>query len=483
MNEQVSKRSLALPDKGFKVFFNASNSGFGFESRGLPTIDVLDCNSKKLGLVLGTLIDWQNETVCSQSVCLLYSEEDYIAQPALLEKELYHYAGSWIAFFFIPTLSRVYLDSNGSLGILFDPDLAIAASGVLEMLELDDYAFRLDDELIDKLDIQHNGWFPSGLSAHKGITRLLPNHYLDLSSWQSVRHWPNESIVESSVADDIAETVDVINKVVKGTISSLLNDGGGVSVALTAGNETRYLLAISELFWDNLTFISVQFPNSDLDVYTAKSLTKQLGLHHQVLSCSKNAKHEVERFPYMVSHGVSGGDSAVYGKSLDPLKKFKYFVGGLGGEVGRAYIHKAGDDDGTKIDAPGILRRLGLPIIPQLLSSTDKWLDEVKHLHSSMIVDLAYIELRMGPWGFGMSYASYPCTPIHPLVNRDVYSHLLSLPLAVRKENFIEHLIREVNPQVLMLPVNKYDDWRDYFTFIKKLTSRKIISKLRKSYA
>ena len=475
----MSQYPFSPAEKGFKVYLDESVSELKFESRGFPVIQVFDFHSKPIGMILGTFINWQESVICNESIFLNCSEKAYSETPSLLEEELYSHSGSWIAFFLTQRLARVYLDCNASLGLVFDSKLLTAASATLGILNFDNYKHRLDNDLIKQLDVASDGWFPSGLTAHKGIQRLLPNHYLDLSIWTAIRHWPNEPIVRHALGEPVA----VINQIVNGTIKSLLKDGNRASIALTAGNETRYLLAISKLVWADLTFVSVQFPNSDLDVYSAKCLANQFQLNHQILPCIQSSSTEIECFPFLVSHSVSGGAGAVYAKTLDPLRQYKYFVGGLGGEVGRAYIHKASDNDDTIIDANGILRRLGLPLIPVVVSATEEWLDGIKHLPSSLIIDLAYIELRMGPWGFGVSYAPYPCTQIHPLVNRDIYTCLLSLPLTERKNNFIQHLVHELMPEALNLPVNKYGNWRDYSVFFKRITLRKIISKLRKKIA
>lgn len=475
----MNQYPFAPLEKGFKVYLGENTSDLKLEFRGLPVIDVFDSSSKKIGVILGTFIDWKESTLCHESLFLPFCEYEYLEQPSLLEKELYSYTGSWIAFFLTPGLARIYVDTNASLGLIFDRKLSIAASTAIEMLECDNYKQRLNNDLIEHLNIKDDGWFPSGLTAHNGIKRLLPNHYLDLSTWMPVRHWPNETMLRKSHSESFA----VINQVVKGTIDSLLNNNKHVSVALTAGNETRYLLAISKLNWSELNFVSVQFPNSDLDVSSATHLADQFQLNHEILRCEKSPDVDIECFPYFVSHSVSGGAGAVFAKTLGPLSKYDYFLGGLGGEVGRAYIHKPDDNDNTIIDAKGILRRLGLPPAPLVVTATDEWLSGIKNLPTSLIIDLAYIELRMGPWGFGVSYAPYPCTQIHPLVNRDIYTCLLSLPLAVRKDNYIQHLVRKLMPEALNLPVNKYGDWRDYSAFLKKITWRKVVSKVRKKTA
>ena len=484
MPEKVNKKSQVslnvFANQWFCVSNAGSNSKADLKSGGLEKITLLDNQSDQVGAVLGTFINWSKSLVCEKSVKLKRRMSEYVDNSALLEQELYSYAGSWVAFIDIGTVSRVYLDCNASLGLVYHADKKLAASGVIALLGAEDYEALLDQDLIKHFGIQNNGWFPSGLTAHEGVKRLLPNHYLDLNTWRCERHWPKT--IPASTAP--AQACEVINKVVSNTLDSLVKKSKNkTSVALTAGHETRYLLAVSESNWNNLSFVSVDFPASKLDVFTAGKLADQHGLKHLILERLQSSSGYIDHFPYFVNHSVSGGEGAQYAKSLEPLKDFDYFIGGLGGEVGRAYIHKNSDSDNTDLDAQGILHRLGLPAIPAAVTATEQWLRGVNHLPATLKIDLAYIELRTGPWAFASSYVPYPCVQLHPLVNREIYTQLLGLPIEVRKRNFLKYLINHTNPDTLKLPINRYGDFRDQIAFIKKIKPAKIASKLRKVFA
>ena len=59
----------------------------------------------------------------------------------------------------------------------------------------DRYESKLDTNSLNKLGMPGSGlWFPSGITAHDGLCRLMHNHYLDLDQWFTKRHWPLDEL-------------------------------------------------------------------------------------------------------------------------------------------------------------------------------------------------------------------------------------------------------------------------------------------------
>src|SRR5262249_31771605 len=151
---------------------------------------------------------------------------------------------------------RIYLDPNGSKTLVYDPAGRMAAASTSLLLSAKEYEERFRSDFYQACGVDGDGWFTAGLTAHRGIRRLLCNHYLDLDSWRAVRHWPNRPLVDS--ADPDAE-IATITEQVKRAMRALTRDQQ-VSVALTAGNETRLLLACCRDLLRQLTFVTVAAP-------------------------------------------------------------------------------------------------------------------------------------------------------------------------------------------------------------------------------
>ena len=43
------------------------------------------------------------------------------------------------------------------------------------------------------------GMYPLDMTPRYGVERVLPNHYLDLRSWRTVRHWPKRPLADGGI--------------------------------------------------------------------------------------------------------------------------------------------------------------------------------------------------------------------------------------------------------------------------------------------
>ena len=69
---------------------------------------------------------------------------------------------------------------------------------------------RFDKYLFDALGVDGEGWFPAELTAHHGLHRLLPNHYLDRHSWSVQRSWSGPESPARDPATVFAQIVDIV---------------------------------------------------------------------------------------------------------------------------------------------------------------------------------------------------------------------------------------------------------------------------------
>ena len=120
----------------------------------------------------------------------------------LIEEQIYRYAGSYVFVLDDTEHRRVYLDAGSSLSAVFAPDRLLCASTTGLLLDAQEYARRFDKELHDYLHVADAGWFLAGLTAHRGITRMLANHYLDLDDGVQHRHWPHAPLPVAKEPDE-----------------------------------------------------------------------------------------------------------------------------------------------------------------------------------------------------------------------------------------------------------------------------------------
>ena len=423
--------------------------------RGAKAVEAYDKSGRPVGLFIGTLIDTDRELVIDDRVVFDAEISDVKDIDRFLEEQIYRFAGRFLFIVNMLGQRQIYLDANGSKSLVYNPAERVAAATTSLLLSSDDYREKFRADLYRACGVDGDGWFTAGLTAHSGIRRLFCNHYLDLDSWKTVRHWPTGQFVESA---NPGEEIATITEQVKRTIRALTNSGS-VSIALTAGNETRLLLACCRDLLRKVTFVTVAAPGATLEVVRAKELASRFGLNHYVLPYVRANPSQAELWERRTSHCVTGTNKTMH-PSVVPLDG-KIFLGGLGGEIGRGFLW-LGSKRSDAIDAIDIIDRLKLPRHPDVLAAVKDWFDPLDHHDALGKLDLAYMELRMSCWGFADSYALPKQVELHPLVSRRIYSAMLSLPADMRRNNgMISACIEREWPELLSLPINRYGDLRD----------------------
>ena len=421
----------------------------------LDVVDVLDAKGRTIGLFLGTLVDTEAQAIVTSSIQLDVAIDNLHDLDMLIEDYIYRFTGSFVFVIDITNARRIYLDANGSKSLVYDPETGIAAATTPLLLNPTEYRQRFDSELYRGLNVDQDGWFPAGLTAHTGIRRLMCNHYLDMDTMRVVRHWPVGTIEEAADPEQlVASIVDEAERTVRAICRT-----GLATMALTAGNETRLLLGCCRSFAREIDFMTVKAPGADLDVARAGELAKRFGLKHRLLPYVRADAQAASAWQMRVGHCVTGSNMTMH-PSVEPLNG-RIFIGGLGGEIGRGFLW-LNSEQGIAIDAPGIITRLKLPQHPRLLEEVEQWLQPLKRFDSLLLLDLAYMELRMSCWAFVQSYAAPLQIEVNPLVSRKIFASMLSLPPSLRRNNgAILQGIRLTWPELLSLPINRYGDWRD----------------------
>jgi len=132
----------------------------------------------------------------------------------------------------------------------------------------------------------------------------------------------------------------------------------------------------------------------------------------------------------------------------------------------------------------GSERKVTLRPHTRVRDAIGEWLGGVRGFDSFFTrIDLAYLELRMGCWGYALSYVLPEVVHISPLISRESYSLMLSLPRQWRRSNkLIVHTIQRLWPELLDHPMNRYGDLRDYARKIRRVIMEpKLVTKrLRK---
>jgi hypothetical protein len=371
----------------------------------------------------------------------------YCIEPDDPEPALYVLGGAWLAV--LPKVRRVYLDPAGTLGLVYSKALQRATPTSAWMPEV-----PLDDDLVAALDIPAKflNWYPFGVTPRRGVTRLLPNHYLDLHTWDSVRHWPNGRLPSTKPQ----EAIEVVGTRTEETIRAIAPLRPYMS--LTAGRDTRMLLACARALADQIEYFTIAIPNRQgaLDVDVASRIARRVRLNHTVLDPLPASDADLDEWQRLVDRTIAGYTwrNVRLHRTLDASRPY------LPGEVGASAIAMywvKSDTDSTELNAAGLCARLGFAPIPALLEASAAWLALLPDVGTFQRLDLLFGEMRTGCWAAAANVGHAESSPrIYPLAHRESIAAMMGLPADYkRRKVFGPDLIRTRWPELAELPFNR----------------------------
>ena len=242
---------------------------------------VVDKRGRQIAFFLGTVIDeerWEVVTGTCAFPCEASGDDDTWLHT--LEEFAYQFSGSWLLAVCWAGERRIYLDPCGTMGLVFDRGAEHAASSAAALLGDAEYRARFRRKLFHDLDVIHMGWFPGTITAHEGVERLLPNHYLDLTSWQVHRHWPTRSRIARN--PDGVSALDALSDSITAQCTALLNSDP-IAVALTAGVDSRFVLASTRALKGEIAYATVRGVWNSVDSYGARRLASLCEVPHHIV--------------------------------------------------------------------------------------------------------------------------------------------------------------------------------------------------------
>jgi hypothetical protein len=442
----------------------------------LPLTDVVTPDGESVGWIIGYPITSEGDFVPPR---LIFDPACYSDSPDSASAFVHSLSGRFAAVMMWGHIRRLYLDSGGTLAAVYALDLPVAASTV-SLIETghDDW----DHDLQVLLGMPESDlWYPAGLTPRTTIRRLLPNHYLDLDQWKPVRHWPIEShfAVERTFDESVARIVELIKKNI-----FAVGKRYPLQLSLTAGRDTRMILACSRSMLDRIKFHTGVWIPSGMDSQVAYHIARHFRLNHVTYRIEMATEEQLADWQVRVGHCVSGEMWRIHPTS----RKFdahRAYLPGVAGEVGRGYYWREGDAKGSEITAEEILRRTKLPAEGKVLEMMETWLSEVRHLPWHTILDLVYIEQRLGCWAGPLQYGQDGMNAIRiaPLNDREIYRTILHMPTEPRRRLALpEEICRQEWPELLAFPFNRLTGTAKVIQAMRSAAYRLAPSRTRRFY-
>jgi len=352
---------------------------------------------------------------------------------------------------------QVYYHKNNEHNILCGSDPAIMNHFVtLEKdisLEMNDF---INSPIYAK---KENSWIGSA-TIFKGVEHLMPNYYLNINELKSIRFWPNKPITKL----DLEKGVDLASEILKGSLLAISNRHK-LALAVTAGWDSRVLLAASKDIKDNVTyFVSVtkeeesekDFP----DLVVPKKLFQQLEIPFYVQKCDIELP---SRFKKRLESNVAMARINIP-KTKNIYKSHLDFDGMMSINGNASEIARARNQPILPYKVTGAnlskLRLMGYRGIKYVENRLDEWINGIGELckdNNLNIYDVLYWEQRMGNWG-----ALYPAEQdisidqFSPYNNRLLLTTLLSVDVKYRifpKYTLYYKIIEKLWKETLQQPV------------------------------
>ena len=211
-----------------------------------------------------------------------------------------------------------------------------------------------------------------------------------------------------------------------------------------------------------------------MDVHVSQGIAQRFGLAHRVMPLRNASAEEMAVWDRMVGDCMIEAPRRTHVTLRDLTNRNAVFTG-MYGEVGRCRLYRQdlARINAETIDAQFVINRLTLPSNAELLENITAWFAELKGQPNSVILDLAFHELKFGSWAMGQRPISNSIKlNFLPIAQRAVLDAFLGVaPAEKTTEALFWAIIRRLWPELEQVPVNKYGDMRDYLSLWKKISN------------
>jgi hypothetical protein len=357
----------------------------------------------------------------------------------------------------LPGMRAVSPDALATLPILFDGERGLVSSSPF-LLQHPDEPIP-DDDLTEVFRIDESSlWYMFDATPHGRARRLLPNHVLDLATWTTFRIWPSGPLQRSSREEEAERIANTLEQTM--TAAATTEE---LNLSLTAGGDTRMLLACSRAILDRTHFFTIAQPDDigHVDTWLAPKIALRFGLDHRELQWRGATRTDVSRFRIRTGALIGEPRGSRAGPTYAQLGDARPYVPAVGGRVESGW--RKDDTPSMRLDGIDLLKRYGVPTHQRLVDAAARWLVGVPGLDAIDTLTLLGLELRAGLWG-GPLTTAYPDAytyTLYPFAQRVMTAAQLQRPYSDRRGLDVrKDVIRLRWPELLEFPINRGGSYR-----------------------
>ncbi len=430
----------------------------------------LDIYTESQGKVSATLVGFAVDPLFPQKTMrdiarTMASEASNIDEAIHLTNSL---AGRWVVIFQDQKGTYLFTDPCGFRTVFYFSDAhgfwcgsqpeIIKANTSLEWNSEEGFLdFLIKQHLIDDESL----WI-GNKTIYDHCYRLMPNHYLDVNHSSQIRFSP----VDIPNNDRVEAIIERASLILQGTYEAIILQKKSVIQALTAGWDSRVLLAASRQYSQNIQyFVDCEgvLPENHPDVWVPKRLAQKLNINFEI----KNSTIDPPGwFISVLSQNITC--ARILPKTRTIFAHFnsgetRMHINGNGSEICRDYPSSPFPLDHSYLthELAKIYFFHDYPNpIPFVEDEIENWKKDLfsKGGESISVLNLIYWEQRLGTWG--AQYSSEQEIAIDqfsPFNCRLLIETLLTSPQQMRcRPSYLlyKELIRAMWPEALSVPIN-----------------------------
>jgi len=369
------------------------------------------------------------------------------------------YAGRWILIFTNNIEAKLLHDPGGLRQVFYtnydsntwcsaQPHILAELLNIQETNNSDLKEFQNSKQY----SLSENCWIGNS-TIYQDIYHLYPNHYLNLRNCSFSRYWPNKNLEDLSIDKVTTQSSNILTELIKA--ASFRHK---IAQTITAGWDTRLLLAASKSIKNDIYYYVHQFSNMDdehEDIFIPNELSLQHNLKINIIDCTE---YNLE-FDKINKNNISIIQSEK--KKLQHYNYFSQFDNKLliSGNVSPLIKEQLPKVD--KVTALNLARLLHLHNSKYAVREISKWLEKSINYSKKYKIDiekLFYWEIRFGSWGpMFNSELDIAVEEFSPYNCRDLINVMLSIPIHYRTKpnvTIYSRVISNLWPELLDIPIN-----------------------------
>lgn len=311
-----------------------------------------------------------------------------------------------------------------------------------------------EDSLV-KIKKQGNGAMPYDYTIWKNIKRLIPNHYIDISS-DAVLRFINEPQKTSKISAEEAAciTIPYIKRIVK-----LYENRFSIICPLTSGKDSRLVLAALGLRKDLplYTIKHIGFTDETADIVVPKIIAKGLGLNHVQVDDVSLSNENIEEADRVLGKNNYSKRALVIAHTVNHYFGGHAIINGdIIGQIGKCSLHR---DISLAFATPSYFVCKMHNHAKDANKAMEEWMEDVQSSQEQVnIFDLFSIENRMGVWAAN-TYEIYNMIGqynLNIINSRSVIYEWIKVSRAERKDSAIHiQTIKQLAPELLNFSFGK----------------------------